>query len=708
MREVTAGPSDGPEEGADRSSDVLGPVALSVAIGVVVLFAALVLVAPPTISRDLLTLDGVNNLRPERDTYIYLGAGLISVAATVVLARGTTAWRGGTQSARTLRWLPVVVAGGVIAAATAAFLHVRRALPMSASASRTYLCMSVLVAGACVVVSRLTRRSAEMVPPDRSPPAAAADRRRLGLWDAVVALLVVVFVYVPGWPALAGNAFAGEGSLHLDFFAFGPALAFRSGVALGSELHTYYGLGWPVVLAQLGQLSYAHIIRLEVVYGCVYFIGVYALLRVLVGDRRWAAAGTALAIFLQLFADFPSFLVMWRFPSATVLRWPFDVWFFLACLLHLRTRRTEWIVAAGACVGLAVVFETDTGLALGAAFGFLWICLLRLDGAASLRRFAWSAAAAGSLLVLGLGVASRWTMFSGAFWSGWMENLRLSADGATFLPLTTEPPTRSVLLFVLVAVVYLMVLCFSVAQLAKGRLSMSTAMLGCIALYGFLTLLYFVGRSSPYNLFRPTVPFAILVAAIGGLAHRAWLDARARTRAERGAAGGAAWAASAIAVAMLAAHPGARAYPGLIRSAVTSEPARGICLFDDPDDVCGLPTEAQQLVDDLHALSSRLRALGSADTSVAVLDEIGPVIQSMSGARPWGRYLPVFPGLFTREMVAAVGRDLEERPPALVVMRPRAEDRKFYADMWRELRAPVERGFVLDGREGPFEIWRRR
>jgi len=275
--------------------------------------------------------------------------------------------------------------------------------------------------------------------------------------------------------------------------------------------------------------------------------------------------------------------------------------------------------------------------------------------------------------------------------------------------LTTEPPWGSIITFVGITSGYLAVVGYSTVHLVMRRLSATSVMLGSIGLYGFLTLLYFVGRSSPHNLFRPTVPFAILLAACGGLAHRGWARRRHGGGARATLAAAApAWAALAVAVAMLVAHPGARAYPGLLRSALYGGEERRACLFEDPDDVCGLLPAARQTVDDLEALASRLRVLGSARASVAVLDEIGPLIAQMAGARPWGRYQPMFPGLFTYDQVAAVGRDLREDPPELVVMRPRAEDRPFYADIWRELRVPVEDGFELDSSQGPFEIWKRR
>ena len=694
--------------GAGRG--VAGPVVLGVAVGIDALLAGLVLVSKPTVARALLTTNGARNIHPERDTILYLAAGALAVLVAAAVARLKPVRGLPSLPPAAAAGLAVGVGAGVVVATGAAFLAVRHTLPLGGAAAHAYLALSLLLGAECVLVGKLTRHSRAPSAPEPMSMADTPAGVRPGLLDVIVPVLVIGLLYLPRAAELAGDAFYGENALHLDFFGYGPALAYRAGLSLGTDLRTYYGLGWPVVFAHLHALTYTGIIRLEAVYGCVYFIGVYAFLRVLVGDRRWAAAGTGLAVFLQMFAGFPALLVMWRFPSATIMRWPFDVWFLLACLLHLRRGRTAWPVVASVCVALALVFETDTGLALAVAFAFFWLATWRMKGAAGLRPLAWSVPAAAITLVAGLGVASRWTMLSGPFWAGWLENLRLSVAGATLLPLTTEPTTWAVVLFVVVAVTYLGWIATSLILLVGRRLTTSTVMVGMTALYGFLTLEYFVGRSSPNNLFRPAVPFAIVVAATGGLAHRAWC---ARPSARAGtwpapARGAPAWAALAVVVAMMAAHPGVRTYPGLVRTALAGGPAHGICVVASPEDICGLPPEAQPTVDQFRALAAHLRRLGSAGAPVAVLDEIGPLVQSMSGARPWGRYLPTFPSLFTVAQVHDMARALREHPPLLVVMRPRAEDRVLYADTWRLLRVPVRQGFVLDGTDGPFEVWRRR
>src|SRR5262249_41204014 len=51
-------------------------------------------------------------------------------------------------------------------------------------------------------------------------------------------------------------------------------------------------------------------------------------------------------------------------PSSTVLRYLFDVWFFISLWLHLRSRRAIWAVCCGIAVGLSLSWVLDTGIYL--------------------------------------------------------------------------------------------------------------------------------------------------------------------------------------------------------------------------------------------------------------------------------------------------------------------------------------------------------
>lgn len=680
--------------------EIIPSVALAAAGSITAFLGAVLLWRPPPPPRDELTINGNTYVVPEHDVQLYLVICLAFLVFVFLVGH-----KGRPKAAPALP-AAVALAGaaGALLVAITCFTTAARRLPAGPRIRAWELAVFVAVTAVCGVGAWAMRpRRAEP-----EAPSGLADRAhaplRWHLADVLVPVAVLAVLYVPGWRRLAGNAFAGEEFLHIDYFAMASARAFDAGVALGTTMHVYYGVGWALILSKLplvGTLSYGEFVRLEVVYGCVYFVAVYALLRILVGNWRWAATGTALAVLVQLFAGYTTELVLWRFPSATVLRWAFDVWFFLACLQYLRTRRPAWLVAGGVLVGLALLCVTDSGSYLALSAVFFWACLWRLSPRPpALLRLGVQAGAAGlAVLFLGLQVASRWTAFSGAFWEGWLENLRMTGAGATLQPMTAMVDRRPLLWFALMVSTYLVVVGYTVTRFVGGRLSERTVLLGTVAVYGLFTMLYFVGRSNELNLFRPAVPFVIV--AVGGAA-TLLAGRRARPALTR-------LPAVALAFALIAVvlHPGVRVYPGLVHTAVAGAETDGICVFNDPDDICGVPVLATDYVIALHAVADRLRDLGSPSRSVAILDATGPLLYGMADTRPWGRYVPTFPGLHFWSQVETVVADLNDYPPELIVMRSPELRQSFHEDIWQAVRPSVERAFTLESRFGAFEIWQR-
>lgn len=704
---VEAVPETQPVEGSHLLQAVPA-VALAGALAFVGFLGATLLWQQPLAPVNELTLAGTVNVIPEHDISLYVFFGAVSLALIAVagLVGGRRSMPG---SAAARAGGAVAGAAGAVLVAIVMFNNSRYRIENGPRIRGSELAVFILLAAGLAAGTWLLRPTAAPAPAPAVP-----SRLRFRPADVIFPVLVVLVLYLPGWRRLAGNAFSGEELLHIDYFAMGQAVAFDKGVALGSGMHPYYGMGWALLLSKMpliGDLSYGRFIRLEVVYGCIYFVGVYAFLRLLTRRWQWAVAGTTLAVLLQLFASYSDAFVMWRFPSATVLRWMFDIWFFLACLAYLRTKKDGWLVAGGLILGLALLFQTDTGMYLGVAAAFFWLCLWRLEPGSGRRLLRTAAVAGGggfAILFAGLGVASRWTLFDQAFWEGWLENLRLTRAGATLLPILGLSGPRVMFFFALMMITYLAIAGYAVVQFAHRRLTPDAILLGTIALYGFFTLLYFVGRSNPHNLFRPAVPFAILLAGAAGLARPPAIVPRAAVR-------GAPWAAAALAVVMLVAHPGFHTYPGLLKTAIVGSEAKGLCVFGSAD-VCDIEPDnpdyagpdvaaySQQLED----LAAHLRTIARPTDQVAILDSMGPLVFIMADVRPWGRYVPTLPGLFLRSMVATVVSDLQSSPPDIVVMRSRELRQPFYDDMWHAMRPTVELGYTLDTTFGPLEVWQRQ
>jgi hypothetical protein len=689
--------------------EVIPATVLAAGAAIVAFLGAVLLWRPPPQPLAEMTSVGAINVFPEHDVSLYLAAGAGCLALVAIVGRFGSRRRKPASFRIAVNRAAFAVAVAVVAvlAAVWIFAGATDRLPAGPRIRPSELMVLLVLAGALAA-------GAWAMAPHRATaaavdPLAPPERFRWRPADLLIPIAIVAFVYMPEWRTLAGNAFVGEELLHIDYFAMASRVALDKGLALGSTVHVYYGMGWPLALNELPLVrtaNYGNFIRLEVVYGCIYFIAVYAFLRLLTRRWQWALGGVVLAVLLQLFGSYPAAANLWRFPSATVLRWMFDVWVFLALLAYVRTRRAAWLTLAGVLVGLALLFQTDTGLYLGMAAGFFWCCLFQLEPGSARRLVRRGAVAAGAglaVLALGLGAASRWTLTDRAFWDGWLENLRLTRAGATLQPLTSIDGKRVLVYFAVVMATYLVVGGYTVLHLAHRRLSPEAAILGTVALYGFLTFLYFVGRSNPHNLFRAAVPFAIVLAGVPTVLRADGLRAVGRlVRFERMLP----WAAMGLVLVMFLAHPGVRQYSSLAKVAFVGSKPEGLCML--PDDICGIDKAFAGHTADIQALAARLREVGVGPRQVAILDSMGPLVYRMADVRPWGRYIPTFPGLFLHSMVEDVVQDLNSSPPDIVVMRSPQQRNPYYEEMWQAMRPTIERGYTLDRGIGPFEVWQRR
>ena len=687
----------------DDAVATAGVVALAVAGGITALLAGLLFVRPS--APGPLTIVGRFYVRPEWDVALYSAAGALSVVLLAVFWRlqGTqNAWpapalRGAAQ---------VVIAGVVVAAAVGAFLRARTPLLAGQTTVPGKYLVFYVAALAVVGVAALLGRG---LPSRRgAAPTPARAPLKVNAVDVLFPAAVVASVFAPAWSRLAGFTYQLDYMLHWDYFAMGPAIAFSHGQALGTDVHVFYGVGWPMLFAALDPvfaLSYTQMIAVNVIVSCLYLVGAYVMLRMITHDRAFACVGTLLVLVFHMFARSAApFAPYWGFPSLGILRWSFDVWAFIALLLFQRTGAPRWAAGAGAVVGLAIVFETDTGLYLAVACAAFWACsgFLAAPGR-RVRPGLVFAAATGGVTLLGLTIASRGTIVRPAFWAGWLENLGATSSGFSLLPITTEVGGQVVIAFVAMAATYLMLVGRALLLTARRRATAPDVMLGALAFYGYLVLLYFVGRSTPYNLVRASIPFAFVVAILASGA------TRSGSRSWPSAARAARILAVAAVAAVLIANPVFRDYQRdlAVAGTVVGDPLPDddICLIGEPKDLCGLDPALTQSVDDVRRIADRLRALAPSGAEVAVLDQTGPMFHLASGTEPWGRFSPLFHEMFDQKRLDSVQASFRTSPPEVVVIR--AGEQPLFADMVSQFRALLVDRFVLDGRIGDFEIWRR-
>ena len=680
----------------------MGVVALAVSAGITALLAGLLFVRPPL--PGPLTIVGGFYVRPEWDVALYSGAGALTVVLLALFWR--LRGRPNGWPAPALRAVAQLVVSAVVAAAAVgAFLRARTPLLTGQAVAgryRVFFAAALVLLGAAALLGR-------GLPSGRgSAPAPVRPYPRIKAIDVLFPGAVVAAVFAPAWSRLAGFTYQLDYMLHWDYFAMGPAIAFSHGQALGTDVHVFYGVGWPMLFAALSPvfaLSYTHMIAVNVIVTCIYLVGAYFLLRMITHDRAFAIAGTLLVLVFHMFARSAApFSPYWGFPSLGILRWSFDVWAFIALLRFQRTGDLRWAAGAGGIVGLAVVFETDTGMYLAAACAFYWACsgFLAPSPGRRAKPGLVSAAVASTTVLIGLTIASRGTIVRADFWSGWLENLGATSSGLSLLRITTEVGNRVVIAFVIMAATYLMVVGRALLLTARRLATGPEVMLGALAAYGYLVLLYFVGRSTPYNLVRASIPFAFVLAVLGAGATRyasqAWPSV-ARAAGVLAVAGSA---------AVLVANPVFRSYqrhlaiPGTVLG--DALPEGGICLVKEPEDLCGLGPGFNQSADEVRRIADRLRALAPSGRKVAVLDQTGPMFHLASGTAPWGRFSPLFHEMFDQAQLDSVKASFRRSPPDVVVIR--AGEQPLFADVVSQFRALLVETFVFDSRIGDFEIWR--
>ncbi|HEX8832665.1 MAG TPA: hypothetical protein VF719_00620 [Abditibacteriaceae bacterium] len=337
-----------------------------------------------------------------------------------------------------------------------------------------------------------------------------------------------------------------------------------------------------------------------------------------------------------------------------------------------------------------------------------------------------------TIVFVGLWIASRGTIGQKEFWSGWLEALlgvfAPTGSVALLLPLAIYPGLSSLLLFVFVTTVYLMLIAPEVVRLwlgykHTGRAAADATIIACIAGYGLMAMLKFIGRSNPLNLFQPIIPFCLVSACLVSQWHRYLLLQKIRTRplaAHQKLLLGSALPVAALCalVFMIGGLPSFRAYGSAFKQVGGStllyqrtdiDLAEG-CLLQQVDDICGLPASEHHYFKPFDQLTNQLRVWAKQKHSVAVLDDSDTVLYLAAGIAPWSRYSPLFTSSGTPAKLQKLLQDLQQHPPDYALIRKDDRHTGFFNTkrVWSEVHRALPRSFVRQSELGHFEIWRRK
>jgi hypothetical protein len=206
-------------------------------------------------------------------------------------------------------------------------------------------------------------------------PANAPALRLLA--DTAFVVFIVLFIYVPDPHAVIARMFVGEQFHHWDLFML-PAWANLKGCISYVDVISEYGVGIPIVMGLgsrlFGGFGYENVFQLLVILTIIYYAATYIFLRSWLKSVPIVIIAMLMGLKTQMFHTGVSPFVF-TYPSSTVVRNFFDVFFFLCIWRHLLGGKSLFLWAAAVLCSLAEFNLIDTGVYLIAAF-YIYLFLI--------------------------------------------------------------------------------------------------------------------------------------------------------------------------------------------------------------------------------------------------------------------------------------------------------------------------------------------
>lgn len=192
------------------------------------------------------------------------------------------------------------------------------------------------------------------------------------IFAAVFAAFTALLIYVPNPEGALARIFIGEQFHHWDSFVMGPGMAYSTGSVLNVEVVSRYGLGMPIIVSHLtkifGGFTHLNVLIVLIAVCIAYYVLWYLLL------SRWlgvfiAAIVILVAVRTQMFHT-GTYPFVFTYPSATPMRFCFDILFMASVFGHLVSHRRIFLLGAGLFAGAGIFHLTAEGLYLTAALYF--------------------------------------------------------------------------------------------------------------------------------------------------------------------------------------------------------------------------------------------------------------------------------------------------------------------------------------------------
>ncbi len=339
-------------------------------------------------------------------------------------------------------------------------------------------------------------------------------------------VVIVILIYVPNVQAVVARFFIGEQFHHNDSFIYGPGLAYVSGALLNIETISQYGFGLPIVISTVGKIfgpfGYENIFKAMMWMVIAYYVLWFILLRQWLKSTALSVAVVFWAIKVQMF-HMGVYPFVFTYGSATVLRFWWDIFFFMALWRHLNTGLPRFAWIAAILVGIQLFYLPSEGIYLFATYAFYMLIQKKAGHIGffkSLLKKSMCPAFLGMLLlpfatafVLFVFFTGQWA-FKPLFWANMGEFIQYFLSGFGVEPIyktLVDKQFLASLMGFVVPSVYVLTLLVVGTLWFLGRIRHTHIFTMVLCVYGLSLYHYYVARSTLTSYDVVALPYVFIV-----------------------------------------------------------------------------------------------------------------------------------------------------------------------------------------------------
>jgi len=352
-------------------------------------------------------------------------------------------------------------------------------------------------------------------------------------FDLFACLGLVALLYVPDTQVVLARMFLGDQFHHFDSFV-APAWGFAKGAVLNMDVMTEYGIGIPVAMAWFAKLtggfSYSDMFWFWMMGTIVYFLLCFIFLRLWLKSFTLSLITVLLAIKFQMFHS-GIIPFVFTLPSATVVRYFWDIVFFILLYMHLYTFERRYFFLACISCGIQIFWMTTCGYCQTLALvAYALSCFIMPEIRSKFfdrKRDLWwmglGFAAIGVTTLILFVITQGPALWTHEFWANMQEFDNYFLSGFGLMPMYETIQHKEVLagfMGFFIPMVYMATFLVISGLLFYRQAHQEDLLAAVLAIYGMAIYHYYIGRSAPTSYYVVCVPYVFIL----GFWVNKWLD----------------------------------------------------------------------------------------------------------------------------------------------------------------------------------------